>query len=388
MLKPSERTAWSSTYFISLARASLEACGHSPHLIQSCICWPSTAPHLIAHPGISHLTFIGSREVAHKVNEAASNNLVQLCLELGGKDPAIVLDDIADNVSELDRVAAILMRGVFQAAGQNCVGLERIIAQPRAYNRLLDKLEPLVRGLRVGDPLNGLVDVGACIGDQNFSKIECLIKLAVKEGARVLVGGKRFIHPDAPKGHYFQPTLIIDVTPNMRIAQTELFAPVMMFMRTPNGSVDDAIQMANSTPYGLGSSVFGRNQHDLDKVADGIKAGMVAVNDFAAYYAVQLPFGGVAGSGYGRFAGKEGLRSICNTKGITRDRIPWIKTVIPKELTIPFEDLTKFASERCTSFNEKAAERRAEQMVRGVVELGYGDGLRGKVAGLRRIVNF
>ncbi|KAF2098195.1 Aldedh-domain-containing protein [Rhizodiscina lignyota] len=390
ILKPSERTAWSSSYFVSIARASLVACGHSPQLIQSCVCWPSTAPYLVSHPGISHLTFIGSRAVAHEVSRAATASLVPLCLELGGKDPSIILDDVADSETELNRVVAILMRGVFQAAGQNCIGIERIIAQGRVYPRLLEKLEPLVRGLRAGDPLDMSphshpTDIGACVSDANFPMLESLISEAVAQGARLLVGGKRFNNLQSPKGHYFQPTLIVDVTPTMQIAQTELFAPVMLLMRAASTPIDDAISIANSAPFGLGSSVYGRNKRDLEKVTRDVKAGMVAVNDFAAYYAVQLPFGGVGGSGYGRFAGREGLRNVCNAKAVCRDRWVGIKTTIPGPLTIPFGGLKNRGRE---GKDIKKAERRAEETVRGVIELGYGDGVWQKAGGLRRILGF
>lgn len=380
ILKPSERTAWSSAYFIAIARASLVACGHSPQLIQACICWPSVAPHLVSHPGISHLTFIGSREIAHEVTKASVKNLVPLCLELGGKDAAIVLDDVADSTSELDRVAATLMRGVFQAAGQNCVGIERIIVTPKAYPKLLAKLEPLVQNLRTGDPLDinspDPADVGACIGDANFAKLEELINEAVADGARLLVGGNRL---NGTKGHFFQPTLIADVSPSMRIAQVELFAPVMTLMPTTSSSVEEVLELANGSVYGLGSSVFGRDRGQLEQITRGLKAGMVAVNDFAAYYAVQLPFGGVGGSGYGRFAGFEGLRSVCNMKSVCRDGWPFVKTSIPGPLQIPYGGINRGKS-------KERPELRAEQMVRGVVELGYGESLSRKAGGLRKLL--
>ncbi len=150
------------------------------------------------------------------------------------------------------------MRGTFQSAGQNCIGIERVVALPKTYERLVEYLTPKIRALRPGSILNSgaaPVDIGACISDANFPVIEDLIQDAVKNGARLLAGGKRFSHPDHPKGHYFTPTFVADVTPSMRIAQTELFAPVFLLMRA--SSIDDAISIANSTSYALGSSVYG-----------------------------------------------------------------------------------------------------------------------------------
>ncbi len=294
IIKGSEATAWSSRYFIEIARRALHACGHSPDLIQSVVCWPEVAPHLTSHSGISHLTFIGSRKVGHAVASSAAKSLTLVCMELGGKDAAIILDD----VPSLESVCSILMRGVFQSAGQNCIGIERIIACRWVYDRLIQILEPRIRGLRVGSALDERekgVDVGAMISDNNFDRLEGMIHQAVEEGARCLVGGTRYEHPRYPKGHYFSPTLLVDVRPEMTIAKEEVFGPVCVVMKAED--VEDAINIANGTEYDLGASVFGRNRRDLERVLKGVRAGMVSVNDFAVYYAVQLPFGGVRGSG-------------------------------------------------------------------------------------------
>jgi hypothetical protein len=233
-------------------------------------------------------------------------------------------------------------------------------------------LESIITKLRPGSALSVSlnhepVDVGASISPASFDKLELLISAAVKDGAKLLVGGKRHSHPIYKKGHYFSPTLLVDVTPSMEIAHTELFAPICVVLRAE--TIDVAISIANSTPYGLGSSVFGSNAHDLERVTNELKAGMVAVNDFAAYYAVQLPFGGVKGSGYGRFAGEEGLRALCAQKSVCRDRWPLIKTSIPGPLQLPLRD-----------------EPRGWAMCKGVVELGYGETLSRKIGGLRKVI--
>ena len=366
VIKASERTAWSLSYFSSIARAALSACGHSPHLVQPIVCWPQTANHLTSHPGISHITFIGSRPVAHAVCTSAAKVLTPVCVELGGKDPAIILDDVKD----LANVASILMRGLFQSAGQNCIGIERIIALPATYKKLIQILEPRIRHLRVGSALEDgdAVDVGAMVSSNSFDRLEHLISEAVFQGARLLVGGQQYVHPRHRQGHYFSPTMLIDVRSTMRIAQEELFAPVCVLMRAL--SVQDAITIANSTPYALGANVFGSSKRDLDAVVGGVKAGMVSVNDFAVTYAVQLPFGGVKGSGYGRFAGEEGLRGICNMKSVTRDRFPGlIGTSIPRALDYPIR-----------------SGRKAWEVCKGVVELGYGETLNQRARALGRII--
>ena len=342
IVKGSEATAWSSQYYIAIAQKALEVCGHDPNLVQSITCWPDVAGHLTSHPDIAHLTFIGSRPVALKVAESAGKSLTPLCAELGGKDPSIVLDDIVTSKTEVDRDTSIIMRGIFQSAGQNCIGIERIIACPKAYETLKAQLEPKIKALRVGYSLSGnddeKVDVGACISSANFSKLESLIADAVSRGARVLVGGKQFVHPKYPKGHYFLPTLLVDVSPSMPIAHEELFAPVALLMRAD--SPKDAVKIANSVPYALGSSVFALNASspDVQYIVNNVHAGMVAVNDFGAFYVCNLPFGGVKGSGYGRFGGLEGLRSVSNPKAICVDRWPGVRTGIPGAMALPVPD--------------------------------------------------
>jgi acyl-CoA reductase-like NAD-dependent aldehyde dehydrogenase len=369
IVKGSEQTAWSAQYFASIARGALRACGHEPNLIQSILCWPSTAPYLNQHPSISHLTFIGSREVALKVAASAAVSLTQTCMELGGKDASILLDDITD----IERVVATLIRGTFQAAGQNCIGIERIICLPKIYEKIVPRLTAIIEQIRPGYALSlhspgDVVDMGASISAANFDRLEQIITDAIRQGAKLLVGGQRYIHPDFPKGHYFAPTLLVDVTPAMAIAREELFAPICVVMRAT--TISDAISIANGTPYGLGGSVFGSNRRDLERVTRELKSGMVAVNDFAAYYAVQLPFGGVKGSGYGRFAGEEGLRNLCAQKSVCRDRVPSLfKTSIPPQLQLPLKN-----------------EIRAWETCKGIVEFGYGETWSRKLGGIRKLI--
>lgn len=362
LVKVSEQTAWSSAYFTNIARGALVAHGHNPALIQTVACWPQTANHITSHPGLSHITFIGSRPVCHLVAASAAKTLTPVCAELGGKDVSIVLDSVGKR--DLPRVVEILLRGSFQASGQNCIGIERILSTPGMYEKLVSILEPRVRALRLGPN----ADVGAMVSASSFSRLESLVDDAVQKGARLLVGGKRYNHPDHPSGHYFQATLLVDVKPNMAIAQEECFGPIMVLMCAPARDAESILSVANSSEFGLGSSVFGSESDlRLPDIVSGLKAGMVAVNDFGATYAVQLPFGGVRGSGYGRFAGEEGLRSLSNTKAVCEDRFGWlgIRTAIPPPIQYPVPDQEK-----------------SWRFARGVVEIGYGLTIGRKIGGL------
>jgi acyl-CoA reductase-like NAD-dependent aldehyde dehydrogenase len=370
LVKVSENTAWSASYFSLIIKGALHVCGHDPNLVQHVTCWPQTANYLTSHPAISHVTFIGSRPVAKLVAASAAKSLTPVVAELGGKDAAIILDSA---LKDLPRINEILLRGTFQAAGQNCIGIERIIACSKVYNEIVRALEPRIRSLRVGSildaPKGTQIDMGAMISDASFDRLEKLIQQAVQDGARLLVGGSRMKHPEFPFGHYFQPTLLVDVTQEMAIANEECFGPVCTVMRA--NSPKEACEMANAPDFGLGASVFGENDWAMRATIKGLETGMVAVNDFAVYYAVQLPFGGVGGSGYGRFAGEEGLRGLCNIKSICEDKWGWagIKTAIPKQIRYPIPDTTKGLG-----------------FVKSVNELGYGIGLMGKLNGLRGIL--
>ncbi|RMD40676.1 hypothetical protein DV735_g4427, partial [Chaetothyriales sp. CBS 134920] len=339
VVKPSEQTAWSSLYFTRIIKGALHACGHSPDLVQTVICLPGIADHLTSHPTVKHITFIGSRPVAHKVAASAANSLTSLTVELGGKDPAVVLDDPA-TVADISSIASILLRGVFQASGQNCIGIERIIALPGIHDKLLDLVLPTIKSLTIGNILrDGHVDMGAMVSSRTFDQLEALISAAVQAGAVLHCGGSRYHHPKHPHGTYFSPTLLSNVTAAMEIAHTELFAPVFLLMRAD--SVDHAIGLANSTrtEFALGASVFGHDQAAVNQCVHAIKAGNVAVNDFGAFYACSMPFGGRDGSGYGRFGGHEGLRALSNLKSVSRDawyaRALGIRTTIPPPLRYP-----------------------------------------------------
>lgn len=387
VVKASEQTAWSTQYFTALMRGALVAHGYDPALVQAVVCWPATANHLTQHPDISHVTFIGSQSVARHVATSAAQAMTPVCAELGGKDPFIVMDSVGKK--RLPAVAATMLRGTFQSSGQNCIGIERVIAAPGVYEPLLELVADKVKALRLGfeddDGDDGAgagktdeskkYDVGAMISDANFDRLERLIDDAVKQGARLLAGGRRYNHPRFPHGHYFTPTLLADVTPAMAIAQEECFGPILCMMRAEASTAEAVLAIANSAPFGLGASVFG-NEHgseagEMDKVVKGVKAGMVAINDFATYYAVQLPFGGVGGSGYGRFAGSEGLQSLCNAKSVCADRFGWfgIRTGLPPVVQYPVR-----------------SQQGGWSFVKGLITFGYGLSWGEKIGGLLELI--
>ncbi|GJN93952.1 hypothetical protein Rhopal_007012-T1 [Rhodotorula paludigena] len=359
VVKPSEQVAWSSQVYLDAVRKCLEACGEDPDLVQIVLTLPDSVEALTGDTRIKHITFIGSEEVGKKV-----------ALK-GAEDPAVLCPS-----ADLKYFADTWMRGVFQSGGQNCIGIERFLVHSSLYETFISTMEPRIAALQLGDVLSPKaaekqIDVGAIISDRLFDELESLIAQAVKEGARCLVGGKRASKEAVGDGHYFQPTLLVDVTPSMAIAQKEIFAPVMVVMRYD--TLDEAVALANGTRYGLGASVFGRSQQECRYVMDRLECGMVCSNDFGVFYLNQsLPFGGAKASGNaGRFAGPEGLRSLCNLKAVTEDRFHgWIQTGIPPLLAYPIK-----------------SGRGAWSFVNGLVRLMYGRDARDRASGVWGLVS-
>ncbi|KAF8061623.1 Aldehyde/histidinol dehydrogenase [Lyophyllum atratum] len=313
VLKCSENVIWSTTWFVGAINECLRVCGHDADLVQVVCCWPEQADALTKSPDIRHITFIGSEEVGRK---------------LGGKDPAIVLPG-----TDLNKWASLWMRGIL------------LIVHSSQYDDLHSILSGLIKRLRTGSVLAqspegyvSTIDCGSMISRERFQALERIIQDAEEAGANIEGGN----------GAYFTPTLVGPVDPSMDIAQQELFAPIAVLM--PYETVDEAIEIANGTRYGLGASVFGPDQRQALEVAKELECGMVSVNDFGVFYvriSQDLPFGGAKYSGYGRFGAyslskvdPKVLRSLTNVKAIMVDRWPSVvQTSIPKVLDYPIRSL-------------------------------------------------
>jgi acyl-CoA reductase-like NAD-dependent aldehyde dehydrogenase len=210
---------------------------------------------------------------------------------------------------------------VFTACGQRCVAAERLSVFDAVYDEFVRRVSERVRALRQGPPTEdagGQFDVGAMTMPRQLEIIERQVEDARQKGARVLAGGRR--NPSL-RGQFWEPTLLVDVTHDMAVAQEETFGPVMTIMRVR--SEDEAVRLANDCAYGLGSSVFTRDAARGERMAQRISAGMTVINDYGLAYMMQsAPFGGVRTSGFGRINGREGLRACCNIKTVVGDRLP------------------------------------------------------------------
>lgn len=331
VVKASEHTSWSTKYYGDVITAALRAAGAPTDLVQIITGYGDAGAALVQSPLVGHVVFVGSTAVGRKVlSSVANSNLKPVTLELGGKDPFIVADDAI-----LEQAVPMAINAAFFSCGQNCVGGERFLVHARVYNQYISSVVEAVKKARQGPPLGSdLVDLGAMCMPGQAEKVQELVDDAVANGARVLVGGKAHV---GPHGQFFPPTVVVDVKPSMRLWREEVFGPVMTVM--PWTLDEEVVSLANECDFALGSSVFCSNRRRANAIASGVAAGMVSINDFNATYMSQsLPFGGLKESGFGRFAGVEGLRAVCVTKSVVEDRLPLFWTYLPKEWHFPYAD--------------------------------------------------
>lgn len=319
--KTSEWVAASTRAVGELLQQALVDCGHARDLVQVITGGAATGAALIAE-GSDKIFFTGSVETGRKVMEKASQTLTPVVLELGGKDPMLVCDDV-----DLDRVVASACSGCFLNSGQMCMATERILVPDVIHDEFVRKAVATVQRCKQGPPLGeDHVDMGALTMPAQVDMVHALVSEAIRDGAKLEAGGVR-----PPKGsQFYPPTILSGVTPAMRIAREETFGPVMAIIKVRDD--EHALEIANATSFGLSSSVHTRDRERARSLARRLVAGSTCVNDIGIAYLIQgLPFGGVRDSGFGRMNGAEGLRACTNEKAIVEERFapPINPTLLP-----------------------------------------------------------
>jgi len=302
ILKPSEVTPLTSL----LMAEGLRECGLPEDVLQIATGRGQTGAALIEH--VDMIMFTGSTRTGRKVAEAAARRLIPASLELGGKDPMIVLAD-----ADLERAANFAAYFSMQNAGQTCISIERAYVEAPVYDEFVAKVSEKVRALRVGSPEGGFgtVEVGAITFPPQLDTIKAHVDDAVQKGARVLTGGQQAPGP----GRFYEPTVLVDVDHSMQIMTEETFGPTLPIMKVADA--DEAVRLANDSPYGLGASVFSRDAARGEAVARRIEAGAANVNDAMINYTVlELPMGGAKSSGLGSRHGAGGIRKYCSQQAI------------------------------------------------------------------------
>ena len=263
---------------------------------------------LVEHPDVAHVSFTGSDVTGARLYAIAATGMKRVSLELGGKSPNIVFED-----ANLDLAATGVVSGIFGAAGQMCTAGSRLLVQRSIRDRFTEKLITLASAIRLGDPMDPATNVGPIATPPQFEKVLNYIEIAKQDGARCVLGGKRAVGQGLTEGHFVEPTIFTDVRNDMRIAQEEVFGPLLSIIAFD--TEDDAIRIANDVAYGLVAGVWTTSMDRAFRMSKALKVGTVWINTYRTY-SYMVPFGGVKRSGIGRESGAEAINEYLETKSV------------------------------------------------------------------------
>jgi succinate-semialdehyde dehydrogenase/glutarate-semialdehyde dehydrogenase len=313
VLKPSELTP-----LCSLRLADLLHKAGVPADAFQVVVGDGAAGAALVNAEIDKLVFTGSVATGKRIAQAAAARLLPVVLELGGKDPMIILDD-----ADLEVASSGAVWGAFLNAGQTCLSVERCYVPRKLYPKFLDLVVQKTKRLRVGNGGNSEIDVGPLIHERQLRIVESQVQDAIACGARVLTGGNRL--PELGT-NFYAPTVLADVNHQMRVMRQETFGPLLPVMAFDTD--DEAVQLANDSEYGLAASVWTKDRSRAEAIAKQIQAGTVMINDAIACFGIsEAPHGGVKASGIGRTHGRYGIEEMVRLKYIDSDRLAGVKKV-------------------------------------------------------------
>jgi acyl-CoA reductase-like NAD-dependent aldehyde dehydrogenase len=313
VLKPSEFTS-----LVALELANLLHCAGVPAELFQVVVGDGATGTALVNSEIDKLVFTGSVVTGKRIAQAAAGRLLPLVLELGGKDPMLVLED-----ADIDVASSGAVWGAFVNAGQTCLSVERCYVHREIYGPFVEACVRKTEYLRVGKGPDAQTDVGPMIHERQLRIVEQQVEDAVAKGARIATGGKCL--PELGR-NFYAPTVLADVTHDMRVMREETFGPVLPIM--PFSDEDEAVHLANDSEYGLSASVWTRSRPRGEALARRIEAGTVLVNDAVSCFGIsEAPHGGIKSSGLGRTHGRFGLEEMVRIKYVTSDRLPRMKKI-------------------------------------------------------------
>ncbi|KAH0549409.1 aldehyde dehydrogenase family 1 member A3-like [Cotesia glomerata] len=303
VLKPAEQTPLCNLYIAALTKEA----GFPPGVVNVIPGFGPTAGAALAeHPDVAKIAFTGSVEVGKLIMKASGNsNLKRVTLELGGKSPLVIFDDV-----NMDEAVKKAHEAIFKNSGQICFAASRTYVHSKIYDEFVEKSKDLALKRKVGNPFDPATEQGPQVEKEIFDRALRFIEIGKKEGAKLVTGGERV----GNKGFFIQPTIFADVTDEMTIAREEIFGPVQSILKFE--SLEDVIKRANDTNYGLGAGVLTNDINKAIKFAQAVDSGNVWVNHYGAI-TPSAPFGGYKQSGIGRELGAEGLDNYLETKTIS-----------------------------------------------------------------------
>jgi len=272
---------------------------------------------LTTHPDIDHISFTGSTHSGRQIMNAASSTLKPLHLELGGKSPLIIFED-----ADLDKAAADSAFGIFWHLGQVCTASSRILIERSAVDKFVHLFQKHTENMQVGDPLAETSVLGSLVSEDHLKHVLAYVDRGRNEGATLVTGGERLTEGDFANGAFMKPVIFTDVTPQMTIAQEEIFGPVAAII--PFDSPQEALSLANDTQYGLGAGVWTKNMNIAMHMSRKLHAGTVWINGYGADRH-EMPWGGYKQSGFGRELGREGLYEFLHSKSVHIQLDDWQK---------------------------------------------------------------
>jgi len=302
VIKPSEFTSASTITFMEL----FEEAGFPAGVVNTVAGFgEEVGAPLVSHKDVAKVAFTGSDYSGQKIYESAAKDIKNVTLELGGKSPAIIAEDV-----DVGEVVDTLADGASGFLGQVCVSLSRVLAPRSRYDEIVEALALRYSALKIGDPFDSATDRGPLAVERARDRVEHYVALALEQGAQIVTGGRR--PPDLDRGWYYQPTLLTAVNNQMTVAREEIFGPVTVVI--PYEGIDEAVQIANDSPFGLAASVYTKDADLAMRVARQIRAGSVAIN--MAGVSLTQPFGGYKQSGWGRECGPEGILEFTQIKQV------------------------------------------------------------------------
>jgi (Z)-2-((N-methylformamido)methylene)-5-hydroxybutyrolactone dehydrogenase len=306
--KPSEFSSVSALAFGEL----FERAGFPPGVVNIVTGYGNEVGEpLITHPDVAKIAFTGGDRTGEQVYKLASRGIKRLTLELGGKSANIVFDD-----ADLDEAVKGVVSGIFAATGQTCIAGSRALIHKPIYEQFVERLLALAKTARMGDPLDAGTQVGPVTTKPQYEKVLDYIRIAKEEGAACRLGGGPAQRPECGTGWFVEPTIFTDVKPEMRIAQEEVFGPVLSIITFEDE--EEAIRIANGTVYGLAAGVWTKSIRRALVMSERLEAGTVWVNTYRAV-SYMSPFGGYKRSGVGRESGAEAIREYLQTKSVWID---------------------------------------------------------------------